>query len=213
MDYAFRKPLHKLIVPIFDILGTILFLPSRFFKKSIPPDPKNILIVRLDHIGDFVSTTPLFRNIKAHFPGARITALVNSASKDLAFRDPRIDKVISFSPFYLARNESSSLLKGLRRVVKDIRAIGFDLGMDPRGDLLSILLMWLGGIKYRIGYGITGGGFFLSKMCKYDASRHAIDRNMAILESLNIPVVYRSPEVYFDEKDKKIVESLIRELS
>jgi ADP-heptose:LPS heptosyltransferase len=209
MSYAFKKPIYKILIPIFDTLGSIFFFPMRLFSKS-PSNPKNILIVRLDHIGDFVCTTPLLKNLKNRFPGSKITALVNSASKDLARRDPNIDKVITFSPSYLARNESSFQIDGFKRVIKDVKALGFDLGIDPRGDLISILLMWLGGVRYRIGYGITGGGFLLDKVCKYDESKHVIDRNLALLKALDIPISDRLPEVYFSEKDREEVERLLR---
>jgi len=110
--------------------------------------------------------------------------------------------VITLSPYHLARSDKSSSLEGLRRVIKDVKNIGFDLGIDPRGDLLSILIMWIGGVKYRAGYGITGGGFLLNKVCEYDDSKHVIDRNLAILEALDIPISDRSAETYFNEKDK-----------
>ncbi|MCX5712878.1 MAG: glycosyltransferase family 9 protein, partial [Candidatus Omnitrophica bacterium] len=210
MEYAFKKTHYKILISILDLFGDIIFTPLRIFKKNPPANPKSILVVRLDHIGDFVCTTPLFKNIKSRFPEAKITALINSASKDLAYRNPNIDKVITFSPFYLKRGERSSTFKGLMRVAKDVRNIGFDLGIEPRGDLLSILIMWLGGVKYRIGYGITGGGFLLNKMCRYDESKHVVDRNLALLEALDIPAPDRSAEVYFNEKDEDEVMRLLR---
>lgn len=209
MKYAFKKPLYKFTIPIFDVLGYILFLPARLFRKRIPENPKNILVVRLDHIGDFVCTAPVFRNLKERYPDARVTALINSVSKDLAFRNPYIDKVISFSPFHLTRAEDALSLKGLMRLIKDIKAFDFDLGIETRGDLVSILLMWLGAVRYRIGYGITGGGFLLNKVCDYDESRHIIDRNLALLKGLDIPVTHRTPEVYFNEQDEDAIERLL----
>jgi len=213
MRYVFKKTGYRIIVSLLDAVGSVISLPSRLFKKPAPSNPKRILVVRLDHIGDFVCTTPIFKNLKKWFPGAVITALINSVSKDLAARNPYIDKIVTFSPLYLARDEESSPLKGLMRVVKDVRNIGFDLGLDMRGDFLSILIMWLGGVKYRIGYGITGGGFLLNKVCRYDESKHIVDRNLVLLEALDIPIASRSPEVYFDEKDEDEVERLVVENS
>ena len=84
----FKKAVYKILIPLFDALGGIIFFPLRLFK-NLPSNPKNILVVRLDHIGDFVCVTPVFKNIKKRFPGAKITALVNSVSKELqAFQIP-----------------------------------------------------------------------------------------------------------------------------
>jgi heptosyltransferase-2 len=208
--YGYKKPVYKIAVFIMDMIGGLVFCWLRIFKKRAPSDPSRILVVRLDHIGDFVCTTPLFRNIKKKFPAAKITVLINSASKELAYRDPNVDKVITFSPFYLARNEKSSTFRGLMRVVKDVRNIGFDVGLDPRGDLLSILIMWLGRVKYRVGYGITGGGFLLNKECRYDKSIHVVDRNLGLLKALGVPIEDKSPSVNFNEKDIETVEEIAK---
>lgn len=212
MKYVFKKLRYKVAISILDFVGNIIFCPIRFFRKEPPPNPKSILIVRLDHIGDFVCTTPIFKNLRKQFPGAKITALINSASKDMAFRDPNIDKVITFSPFYLERGERSSTFKGLLRVAKDIRNIGFDLGVESRGDILSIIIMWLGGVKYRVGYGITGGGFLLHKEGKYDNKNHIIERNISLLKEMGLPVEDTKPAVYFNDKDINLVDGMIREL-
>lgn len=212
MKYVFKKPLYKLLISVFDVIGSVIFFPLKVFKDTPPANPKNILIVRLDHIGDFVCTTPIFKNIKKKFPDAKITALINSASKEMAYKDQNIDKVITFSPFYLARSEKAFPFRGLMRVIKDVRSIGFDLGIEPRGDLLSILIMWLGRVKYRIGYGITGGGFLLNKEGRYDRNTYVINRNLALLKYINISIEDRLPLVYFNEKDIEVVEGLLRSL-
>ena len=211
MKYVLKKPPLIFIAAILDILGSIIFFPVKVFKKPCLLNPKNILIVRLDHIGDFVCTTPLFKNLKKRFPEAKITVLVNPVSKDMALRDPYINNVISFSPFYLERGGRSSGLKGLLRVIRDVKNMGFDLGIEPRGDLISILIMWLGRVKYRAGYGITGGGFLLNKEGDYDRSAHIIDRNLSLLKDIGVPIVDAVPEIYFSNEDEEEVGRLLRE--
>lgn len=212
MKYAFKKLKYRILAPLFDITGSIVFFPVKLFQKAPPSNPAKILVVRLDHIGDFVCTTPVFRNLKRKFPDAKITVLVNSASKELAYRDPDIDKVITFSPFYLKRGDGSSSFKALMRIVRDIKNIGFDLGVEPRGDLLSIAVMWLGRVKYRVGYGITGGGFLLHREGRYDKNTHVIDRNLSLLKDMGISAEDKTPAVYFNEKDEDEVERLLRPL-
>jgi heptosyltransferase-2 len=211
IKYAFKKPLYILSALILDIIGVILFFPVRMIKKLPPSNPDNILVVRLDHIGDFVCTTPIFKNLKNKFPDSKITALVNSACKELAYRDPNIDKVITYSPSYLSRGSGDTAGGAFFRVVRDVKNIGFDLGIEPRGDLISILIMWLGRVKYRAGYGITGGGFLLNKVCKYDESKHVIDRNLSLLQSINVPIEDKAPSIYFNEKDIEAVAKSLEE--
>ncbi len=211
MKYVFKKRVYILAAFILDLFGAILFFPFKAVKKRAPSSPKKILVTRLDHIGDFVSTTPLFKNLKKDFPDAEITVLINSASKELAYRDPNIDKVITFSPPHLAREGGSGYGEGLRRVIKDVRNIGFDLGIDPRGDILSILIMWLGRVKYRVGYGITGGGFLLDKEARYNKAVPVIDRNLFLLSEIGVSIGDRSAGVYFNDKDAAAAEAIIRD--
>lgn len=211
MKYVFKKPIYRISAAVFDAIGSMFFSPLKLFSKETLSVPKNILVVRLDHIGDFVCTTPIFKNLKNKFPDSRITVIVNSASKELAYRDPNIDKVITFSPPHLAREGGSGYGEGLRRVIKDVRNIGFDLGIDPRGDILSILIMWLGRVKYRVGYGITGGGFLLDKEARYNKAIPVIDRNLFLLSEIGVSIGDRSADVYFNDKDAAAAEAIIRD--
>jgi heptosyltransferase-2 len=211
MVYVFRKTRNKIFVTCLDIVGYVFFFFRFFIKKQFPLQPAKILIVRLDHIGDFVCTSPLFRNIKAQFPNAAITALVNPVSRDLAQRNPFIDNVMVFSPFWLGR-EKKFLLKDVLRLLRNIRREEFDLGIDPRGDLFSIVIMFLGRVKYRIGYGITGGGFLLDQKYAYDRNAHIIERNLKVLRALNTPLKFDSAEVYYSDDDKNLVEKLLQEI-
>ncbi len=48
-------------------------------------DPvQSILVVKVDHIGDFITSLPAIRRLKAAFPAARLTALVAPASAAIA---------------------------------------------------------------------------------------------------------------------------------
>ena len=74
---------------------TLLFLTvtiptwlAIFWRKCLaygPPNaardglPRSILILRLDQLGDLVLTTPLFRELKRMYPGARCTVVVQLA--------------------------------------------------------------------------------------------------------------------------------------
>jgi len=213
MKYVFKRRFCILIIFIFDIFGIVLFFPFRLFKKPAPLNPKKILVIRLDHIGDFVCTTPLLKNIRKRFPDAKITVIVNSVSKELAYRDPHIDNVITFSPHHLARGDKSDLIKGLARIIKDVRDADFDLGIEPRGDILSILIMYLGNVGYRVGYGITGGSFLLHKEGRYDKNIHVIDRNLLLLKELTVPIEYRSADIYFNDRDIAFVDDVMKDIN
>jgi heptosyltransferase-2 len=211
MKYVFKKKTYLFLVVLFDILGYIFFSPSKLFKKKFAP--KKILIVRLDHIGDFICTTPLFKIIKNNYPTSKLSVLVNPVVKNLADKNPYIDEVLIFEAFHLSREKKVSL-RSIITLIKKIREGKFDLGIEPRGDLVSIIIMFLGRVRYRAGYGITGGGFLLDKEVKYDKNKHIIEKNKELLKVLNLSMeeeVY--PEVYFDEEDQRYIEKILEEIN
>jgi ADP-heptose:LPS heptosyltransferase/GT2 family glycosyltransferase len=95
---------------------------------------RRILVVKLDHIGDFVLAIPAIRRLRAQFPGAEISVLAAPASCILAQDEPSIDRCIQFS-FFDARSEL-----GQREIPEPellelqgrLEAFKFDLAVDLR---------------------------------------------------------------------------------
>ncbi len=56
-----------------------------------------IIVIRRDNIGDLVCTTPLFTALRAHYPYARICALVNSYNLDVLAGNPYMDAVYAYT--------------------------------------------------------------------------------------------------------------------
>lgn len=56
-----------------------------------------IIVIRRDNIGDLVCTTPLFTALRARFPEAHVSALVNSYNLDVLAGNPHIDRVYAYT--------------------------------------------------------------------------------------------------------------------
>lgn len=206
MKYVFKNPFNLCLAFLIDSAGYLFLTLTRIFKKP-PLNPKNILVIRLDHIGDFVCAGPLFRNIKAAFPQAKVTALVNPAVAELAKANPYINEVLSLPAPWLRGGKCQWL--AMLEVLKKIKKGKFDLGIEARGDFFSILLMALGKIRYKVGYGITGGGFLLDKEARYDKKAHPVEKNNNLLKALSLPVVMVEPKIYFSNEDRNFVDRLL----
>lgn len=59
-------------------------------------DPRSILVVRRDNIGDLVCTTPLFAALRRRFPEAWIGVYANSYNAPILAGQPDIDEVIAY---------------------------------------------------------------------------------------------------------------------
>jgi ADP-heptose:LPS heptosyltransferase len=116
---------------------------------------RKILVVKLDHIGDFVTAIPAIQQLKALFPRSSITALVGPAIAPLAFAEPAIDEVQVFSFFHarsgLGKNEVTSAdLENLR---KTLEPKGFDLAIDLRKCTDTRHVLRYTGAKLTAGFG------------------------------------------------------------
>jgi len=92
-----------------------------------------ILLLKLDHLGDFVMSLPAMRALRSHFPAAHITLVVGSWNEALALERGVADRVIPFDAF--ARNpvEEGDLDMGERAEVFAALINGpFDLAIDLR---------------------------------------------------------------------------------
>ncbi|MFO0947982.1 MAG: glycosyltransferase family 9 protein [Planctomycetota bacterium] len=199
---------------------TRLFRPS---PKRLDPDKvafQRILVIRLDHIGDVVMATPLFRALKNRYPQAKLSVLVGSWAKIVVDNNPCVDEVIVFDCPWWSGIRAGSVSKGrwerLRAFWKDyqclrdrLRSQHFDLALDPRGDFRHILLFmyWIGA-KYRIGYGRTGGDYLLTTVVPWVPERHNVDKNTALLQPLGISDPGPT-EVFCSPEDQQHVETLL----
>jgi len=78
-------------------------------------EPKNLLIVRTDRIGDVVLSLPLAELVKRHFPDCKVTYLLREYTKCLAQGHPFIDSIL-----LLKEKEGKILIKNIFRELKNI---------------------------------------------------------------------------------------------
>jgi heptosyltransferase-2 len=204
--YAFKNRFKSFLVLLFDLLGTLLTVPFRFFRKKVNPDKiRKILVVRLDHLGDVVMTRPAIQALWRKYPGVQID-LVVSAENVVLFDDAKEIRNIMpvtghwFSPLALFSHKMRTFF----RILAEIRNVKYDLAIDFRGDFRHILLMFLAGIPQRVGYGITGGGFLLTHEGHYSFEEHQVVLNMALLKAIGMnEAALPEPFTYSGERKRR----------
>jgi len=71
-------------------------------------DPRSILVVRRDNIGDLVCTTPFLHALRVRFPGAWLGVLANSYNAPVLARNPDLDAVYAYTKLkHLGEGESA----------------------------------------------------------------------------------------------------------
>ena len=65
-------------------------------ENSISQTPKNILVIRLDVLGDLILSTPFFRNLHENFKNASVVALVREYTSGALKNNPNIDEILVY---------------------------------------------------------------------------------------------------------------------
>ena len=166
---------------LFDGVGTIFVRP--WVKKPVPGFPKKILVVRADSLGDGVLTLPALRALQERFPQARVDFVVSRAVYDLYhlfFPDSRIHLL---EPGWFSQgNSPGPSFSEFVRLTRELREEHYDLGIDFRGDLRTVLLMLSAGIPDRWGRGGTGGGFLLTRQIPSSGDGSEALRNLELVQ-------------------------------
>jgi len=200
------KKIYKPFLFLIDLVGYLLFFWIRF-KKLKESKIKRILVIRLDHIGDVLLTTPTFKALRNKFPKARIDVLVRPFTKELLIENKNVDKIISLNPPWFAR-EKISFLNLLKFLKNNFRR--YDLVIELHADPRNIILASFVG-KYRIGYGIRGFSFLLNKVVHYDNKiKHMIDRNLDVVRAIGADTENKELELNLSEKESNFADEIFK---
>ena len=183
------KSIYKPVLFLIDLLGYVFVHPfiRKDYKKS---KIKKILVIRVDHIGDFVMTLPVFENLRKNFPNAKIHVLCRRLTKELAEHVSSIDKIYVFDPDWFLRKEGHD---SLDHVVNELKKEHYDLVIEPHADPRNIRLAKKVG-KFVLAYPIRGFGFMLFKHLKYP-NKHMIENNLFLLESIGMKIHNKTPHI------------------
>jgi lipopolysaccharide heptosyltransferase II len=144
-------------------------------------EPKNILIVRTDRIGDVVLSLPLAAIIKKHFPDCKVTFLLRNYTKDIAKNNPHIDNV-------LILKEVNGKIPVWENV-KQLKTEKFDSSIIVYPTFITALIVFLSRITTRIGSGYRWYSFLFNKKIfehRKFAERHELEFNVNLLKIFGI---------------------------
>jgi ADP-heptose:LPS heptosyltransferase/GT2 family glycosyltransferase len=135
---------------------------------------RRILVIKLDHIGDFLLAMPAIRRLKQHFPAAEITVLAAAAPLSLASLEPAIDQVIEFN-FFHAESALGTLPydeAATARLRAHLAAQRFDLAVDMRMHSDTRHLLQLSGATWLAGFDSGGRFGWLDIAVEWEVDRH-----------------------------------------
>jgi ADP-heptose:LPS heptosyltransferase/GT2 family glycosyltransferase len=147
---------------------------------------RQILVVKLDHIGDFITSLPGFRALRARFPGARITALVAPASVAMARQEASIDEVLEFTFFHQRSVDGLAAVTTQEYAALGARLapFGFDMAIDLRMHLETRPVLQQSGARFLVGYDQEGRYPWLDVRLEWEADAQSRPKPAHVSERL-----------------------------
>lgn len=171
-------------------------------------DIKKILVLRTEHIGDYICSIPSLRTLRENYPNAKITAVVGSWNEKIAKATPYIDEVLVFNNPFAKRDISYLeifkifITKSiyLIRFFKNIRKTNYDLLISfSDRNFNKILLPYI-----RAKRKISGLEFELKK-------EHEIKRCLAVLEPLNLKKKFQTGKLSYSKREAEELKRLLKD--
>jgi len=146
-------------------------------------NPRRILIVRTDRIGDVVLSTPVIRNLRVAFPDAYLGMMVRPEYQELVEGNPDLNVV-----FLYDKNGTEKSWAGTLRFARRLRQQRFDTALILHSTNRVILTAWLAGIRRRIGYARRLPWLLTDPVpyVKQFGDRHELEYNLDLLRRIGV---------------------------
>src|SRR4051794_25682166 len=210
----YSKLRWRILVHALDAAGSLGMRLWREFRPARRVEsPGRILVVQLDHLGDAVLTSPLLARLRAAYPDATIDVLASPSNVEVFESNPNVDHVrLAARNWFARRRRHWALGTAVWELGRRLRGAGYDLGIDVRGDVLSVIVLTLAGIPRRVGWAMGGGGFLLTDVAEWVPRRHEVASRLALLERLGLPAGGPARVVvHATDRDRVLVGQWLRE--
>lgn len=181
---ARRHQITRRAIWRFRLLKALSYVPP---PRIEPPIPGRFLLIRPDHFGDLLLTTPALRALALAKPDAQLFALTGPWSAEVLAPYSEIERIVTV-PFPGFVREASrgnawqpySVLLQTANMVRTLRA---ETAVILRPDhWWGALLAYWAGIPIRVGYDLPGVAPFLT--CAVPFSRaHAVRQSLRLVET------------------------------
>lgn len=156
---------------------------------------RDILIIQTAFLGDVILTTPLIRATQELFPLADIDVLVIPETESVLANNPYIRHIYTF-------DKRSNKKAAFFSMIRHIRNHHYDLGITPHKSMTSAQLLWLGGVKRRIGFAGNAASLLYTDRIKFNPSKPQIGRNLDLLTIFTSRRFSSQTDIYFDKEIK-----------
>lgn len=190
-----KRFVRSLILLVVRLLGWPRSLQATRAARRSPAEPVRILLVRPDHLGDLLLTTPALQVLRERVPDAEITLLVGPWSREIVARHPALDRLqtCAFPGFQRAPQGMLAPYRLLFHMARELRRGRYDLALNLRPDFWwGTALLYLAGVPRRVGYALQPGQPFLTHALPFSAPEHAAISNLRLVSAGLVALGYEA---------------------
>jgi heptosyltransferase II len=202
---------------LFPVVRCVDFFRSG--RAGTSDEVRKILVLESGNLGDIIGILPFLKNLRRDYPQAQIAFLANPTMFPLLENLHVVDELIParfpwaihFSQ-WKRYNPFSSMWIQLARAIREVQLQEFDLALSARGDIRDNFVLWLTGIRRRVGYGFLGGGFLLTETATPDVTRpHRSDCWLQLLKHLGREVLEYQPRLQLSPSERQFAKDYLAE--
>jgi len=144
-------------------------------ERKVAERVERILLIKLDHLGDFVMAVPALGAVRRHFPGAHITLVIGGWNEGLARRIGIADEIILFDAYPRNAEEQPVEIAGKTAELRALVGGGYDLAIDLRTFEDTRILLRDLDARHKAGLGNRGTHPFLDIFLPIDPVAEQVD--------------------------------------
>lgn len=186
---------------------------------------RNILVVKLDELGDFILSTAFLRGLRTSAPQARVLLAVRPVVADLAVTCPYVDGVVTPLPKEDGGFDFRGVTPGGLALFADAFRAGFDLTVVPRYDFDrhgAVTLAANSRARAVIGFAENATPWKAEANAGFDRAftrvlttppgRHEVEQSLALLEFIGGRPAGSALELWPTAEDRAEAERLMAPL-
>ena len=194
MSYIYPTK-YVIYAKILEVTAYIIYKFFNLFETRTGSLEKfnKILIIEPFQMGDVISLSVMFEPLRKEFPASSIIVLTKRNNERFLNFDKRISVITTEFPW--SDYDKKWAIKRYFKLFRDIisfRKLKINIGIDPRGDIRSQIVLLILGCRKRIGYtnylnsNLNIRGLLLTKKAETPVSMHRYDWNLNLLSYIGI---------------------------
>lgn len=175
---------------------------------------RNILLIRLDNLGDVLLCTPAFHAVKETQPATRLTLLASSMGAQVADLNPDLDDVIVYqAPWMDVWGQLPQDSRREQEMVQLLKVCEFDGAIIftsfRQSSLAAAYLCYLADIPLRLAISNDGSGSLLTTRHKHteDPRLHEVSRALSLVAAEGFGTLDTDLVLRVREEDRAAVRS------